>query len=532
MEKRLLLSVFLSLLVLYIWAGFVQKPSPINNLKGSQVVDNKIDKINTDNLSDTTDLNVDQTDPRDISKDEELITLENDQLLITLSNIGGTIKEVFIKEYNERLPITQLGGPSNFKNYSFRLDKKSDKSAEFSLEVNGESITSLYELEMSGYVVNNEIKFFNKLEMSKQVSLDLNSFTIDPSRMDISNDNDKSLFEYAVSSYEGVLRKNNAFKFSNKENRESASNVIWSAYRNRYFCAINKPDTASNGYKIASNEDGTLSIVIKAVKKVDFEGKASFSSLFFVGPERFDLLSSYNLGLEKVKKFYRFGLFDLIAMAIYRLMYLIYKVIPNWGVSIVLISIIIYFSMYPLTLRGMSSMKKMQALQPEIAKLKEKYSDNPQKMNQETMRIYKDNKINPMGGCLPFLLQMPVFIGLYQVLWRSVSFKGASFLWIKDLSEPDRILTLKMKLPFIGDEINFLPILMMVIMFFQQKLTSKNMSITDPIQKQQQKMMGILMPVFLGAIFYKFASGLTLYFTLFYLFSTVTQLHMYSKKGV
>jgi len=211
-------------------------------------------------------------------------------------------------------------------------------------------------------------------------------------------------------------------------------------------------------------------------------------------------------------------------------MHWIYHVLPNWGVTIILISTFLYASMYPLTLRGMSSMKRMQALQPEINKLKEKYSDNPQKMNQEMMRLYKEYKINPLGGCLPFLLQMPIFIGLYQVLWRSVTFKGADFLWIKDLSMPDRFYVLPFEVPFVGRDINLLPLLMAIIMFFQQRITAKNMVITDPIQLQQQKMMGIMMPVLMGVIFYKFASGLTLYFTVFYLFSTFTQMHMYSRK--
>ena len=124
------------------------------------------------------------------------------------------------------------------------------------------------------------------------------------------------------------------------------------------------------------------------------------------------------------------------------------------------------------------------------------------------------------------LLQMPVFIGLYQVLWRSVSFKGAHFLWIKDLSEPDRLFILPFSLPFLGNEINLLPILMIFVMAVQQKLTAKSMGAMDPAQMAQQKMMAVIMPVFLGAIFYHFASGLTLYFTLFYAFSTIAQWKM------
>lgn len=120
------------------------------------------------------------------------------------------------------------------------------------------------------------------------------------------------------------------------------------------------------------------------------------------------------------------------------------------------------------------------------------------------------------------LLQMPIFYGLYQVLWRSVDFKGANFFWIKDLSLPDRLATLPWALPFFGNEVNILPLLMAIIMFFQQKFTSKNMVITDENQLMQQKMMAVLMPVMMGFIFYHFASGLCLYFTTFYLLSTLT----------
>ncbi|NCU33368.1 MAG: membrane protein insertase YidC [Candidatus Moranbacteria bacterium] len=209
----------------------------------------------------------------------------------------------------------------------------------------------------------------------------------------------------------------------------------------------------------------------------------------------------------------------------------IYRIVPNWGLAIIIISVLVYGSMYPLTLRSMMSMKKMQAVQPKIMALKTKYKDNPQKMNKELMQIYKENKINPLGGCIPILFQMPVFIGLYQVLWRDVSFKGANFLWIQDLSRPDRLFELPVSLPIVGNEFNLLPVLMMGIMFVQTKLQAKNMTITDPAQQSQQKIMGMIMPFFLGFIFYNFASGLTLYFTMFYTFSTISQWYISRQKA-
>ena len=124
-------------------------------------------------------------------------------------------------------------------------------------------------------------------------------------------------------------------------------------------------------------------------------------------------------------------------------------------------------------------------------------------------------------------LQMPIFIGLYQALWRDVSFKGAKFLWIKDLSAPDRLFHLPFTIPIVKSEyLNILPLLMVFIMMFQQKLSTKNMAVTDPNQRAQQKMMSLFFPILLGFIFYTFASGLTLYFTMFYLLSIITQLKM------
>ena len=121
---------------------------------------------------------------------------------------------------------------------------------------------------------------------------------------------------------------------------------------------------------------------------------------------------------------------------------------------------------------------------------------------------------------------MPVFIGLYHVLWRTVEFKGAGFLWIKDLSSPDRLMTFPFSLPVIGNELNILPLIMIVVMAMQQRITAKNMVITDPAQVTQQKIMQTFFPFFIGFIFYKFASGLSLYFTIFYSLSTLTQWQM------
>lgn len=157
----------------------------------------------------------------------------------------------------------------------------------------------------------------------------------------------------------------------------------------------------------------------------------------------------------------------------------------------------------------MRSMKEMQILQPKIKDLQNTYKDNSQKLNRAIMELYREHKVNPFGGCLPMLLQIPIFFALYQVLSRAIALKGARFLWIKDLSAPDRLFTLPQSLPIIGSEINILPILMMVGMFLQQKKSLMQAATKE--QVEQQKIMLFLFPLIFGFIFYHMPSGLVLY---------------------
>ena len=239
-----------------------------------------------------------------------------------------------------------------------------------------------------------------------------------------------------------------------------------------------------------------------------------------------DVLKAAGKEFSEVMVFSNWGWLDAIAKGIYWLLGALHKIIPVWGLCIILISLIVYGAMYPLTFKSMMSMKRMQALQPKIAELREKHKKNPEKLNQEIIELYKVNQVNPVSGCLPLILQMPIFVGLYQVLWRSIYFRGEGFLWIKDLSMPDHLFKLPVNVPFLGEYFNIFPIIMTVIMFAQQKMTMKSMAGGDPDQVAQQKIMAVFFPIFLGFIFYNFASGLNLYFVVFYLLSTLSQWHI------
>ncbi|MDP8211916.1 MAG: YidC/Oxa1 family insertase periplasmic-domain containing protein [Candidatus Zapsychrus exili] len=529
MEKRLFLAIILSVAILYVWSAMNPRQQVIQpQTNVSQVVGVQED------IALAPSPFVNSQEPVKVQSSiapvvEKIYILEASKLLVEFSNIGGKPTKVLIKDYDTTLPIKDINGLSGYENVEFAVRASSGNKIEYEYKDDLIEVIKSYEIFEDEYTVRANVTIEKLSDMSNLNDIAINAFSLDMSNLtskkqDISSSRDKSLFEYIVTTDQGIFRKAKAFKFSEKDNKQEQVQVNWFGFRNRYFCALFHPEYVSSGYTIESKGDKTLQLSLSSTG--DNRQRVELASTIYIGPEKLDILKEYGLGFEKIRRYYKLGLFDSIAKVINTVIALLHKIVPNWGICIILVSFIIYFSMYPLTIRSLSSMKKMQALQPKINALKEKHKNSPQKMNKETMELYKEYKINPLGGCLPMLLQMPVFIGLYQVLWRSVSFKGAHFLWIKDLSQPDRLFILPYSLPIIGNEINILPLLMMVVMFFQQKFSTKNMATTDPSQAAQQKMMATIFPIFLGFIFYKFASGLALYFTMFYLLSTYTQWKM------
>ena len=313
-------------------------------------------------------------------------------------------------------------------------------------------------------------------------------------------------------------------KFDSKENKTVGGQVQFAGFRDHFNIIVIHPEGRTKTIDISKVAENELNVTIASGKSQSYD----FS--IYVGPQDTASMKKYGKGFEKAVAFSRFWLLNTISFAIYYTIPFLHLISRSWGLSIILISLIIYGLSYPLTVKSMMSMRKMQQVQPKIKALQERFKDDPTKLNAEIMEIYKREKINPLGGCLPFLLQMPLFVSLYQVLWRSYYFQGQSFLWIKDLSLPDRLMTLPFSLPFLGNELNILPILMGIVMFFQQKVSAKNTVAADEQQAMQQKMMMYFFPFFIGFIFYKFASGLSLYFTVFYALSTWTQVQMSKTK--
>ena len=312
------------------------------------------------------------------------------------------------------------------------------------------------------------------------------------------------------------------FNISDEPETELFDNTIdWVGIRTKYFATAVIP-TSAKGQSVLFH--GTPVDVGQKVplRKYGFELKMPFDQkarriddfTVFLGPLDYEIVKSYNVDLEEMvdlgwSVFKPFGKFILWSFK------LLHGVIPNYGFVIIVFSILIKLLLYPLTKKSYQSMKEMQALQPVIQELKEKYKDDSQKQQQETMKLYKEYGINPLGGCIPMVLQMPLLIALFQIFQSTIELRGASFIfWITDLSRPDTVATLPFTIPLYGDTVNILPLFMGVTMFIQQKISMK-----DP----KQKALVYFMPIFFTLMFNSFPSGLNLYYSLFNLFSILQE---------
>ncbi|MCG2677904.1 membrane protein insertase YidC, partial [bacterium] len=274
--------------------------------------------------------------------------------------------------------------------------------------------------------------------------------------------------------------------------------IGWVALKSKYFMAALVPSEAAQATVIEKDGENKATVGIKMVP-FSIKGKETISHEFTIypGPKDYELVKGLGLGLEQAVDLAWWSWVTPISLILLKLFKWFYKIIPNYGVAIILITLLTKVILLPFTQKSFTHMRAMQAIQPKINALREKHKSNPQELNKHMMRLYKEHKVNPLGGCFPMLLQMPIFFALFGLLYTSIDLRGAGFIWwIKDLSLPDTVGYLA------GFPINILPILMGLTTVIQQKMTT-----VDP---RQAKMM-LLMPIFMTFIFYNFASGLVLY---------------------
>ena len=290
--------------------------------------------------------------------------------------------------------------------------------------------------------------------------------------------------------------------------------VRFAGVQNKYFTVVGiVPPTAGGasegraglgGDQVRMEQTWALDVPLRR-QALESGALAGAGIELFIGPQDSELLAAYGVGLEDTLEL-GWALFRPFAQAVLWIMKQMARVIPNYGVIIILFSVLTKLAFYPLTRKSTQSMKRMQELQPKIKALQEKYKENREKQSAAMMKLYKEEKINPMAGCLPLLIQMPVFVALYQGLMHTIELRQKPFVgWITDLSQPDALFTMPFSLPFMGSDFNLLPILMSAAMWVQTKLTPTGAA------GGQMALMNTLMPVMMLVFFYQMPSGLVIY---------------------
>jgi YidC/Oxa1 family membrane protein insertase len=285
----------------------------------------------------------------------------------------------------------------------------------------------------------------------------------------------------------------------------------WVAIKSRFFTQIFLSSTTNAGFRMdivaapaghKGNPVGSLSAAVAFSGFTLQPGETvTRDTTLYIGPKKLAVLKTIGHGVDEVMDF---GTFKWFCKLLVPTLNFFNSVIPNYGVAVILLTILVRVIFWPLTHKSTEGMKRMQSLQPQIKALQVQYKDNPQKIQQETWRLYRENKVNPLSSCLPMLLQLPVFFALFTVLRSAVELRFAPFLWIGDLSEPENLFA--GMIPFIG-ALNILPVLMAGTMAIQSYLTPSS---GDPMQ---QKMMMIMMPAMMLFMFYSMPAALSLYWT-------------------
>jgi YidC/Oxa1 family membrane protein insertase len=274
-----------------------------------------------------------------------------------------------------------------------------------------------------------------------------------------------------------------------KEPRSYGDDTVWSAFQSKYFMKAIIPLEGAARKVLVQQSDGAVENIFVAPLLSLRPGEAlSLDYLLYFGPKDLDILKAVDHQLARAVDF---GFFAPIARPLLYVLKFFYSFIGNYGIAIILLTAIIKALFWPLTQKSYSSMKAMQKLQPEMLRIKEKFKNDRERLNRETMELYKTNRVNPLGGCLPMLVQIPVFFALYKVLLDAIELRHAPFaLWLTDLSAKD---------PYY-----ITPLVMGATMFIQQKMTPTNM---DPMQAK----MFMIMPVVFTFLFLNFPSGLVIY---------------------
>ncbi|SVA71019.1 uncharacterized protein METZ01_LOCUS123873, partial [marine metagenome] len=291
----------------------------------------------------------------------------------------------------------------------------------------------------------------------------------------------------------------------------------WVAIRTKYFISALVPKKQAPGSEVLAIEENDNILYNVGMY---FEVDRPFSSTLYLGPLEYERIKLLGRNLDRTMNF-GWAFIRPISKIVHWFLLFLYKYIPNYGFVLIVFSVFVKILVYPLTNKSYTSTKKMQAIQPMLNDLREKHKNDQRKFAQAQMALFKEHGVNPLSGCVPILLQMPLLFALFTVFRSSIELRGAPFmLWINDLSRPDAVFDLGINIPLYGAQVAILPLLMGVTMFIQMKSTP------TPQSGGQQKFMMYFMNGFFVLIFNQFPSGLVLYYTLFNILTILQQKYL------
>ena len=481
------------------------------------------------------------------SASASLVTLTNDTAIYTFSSLGGGLQLVELRAYPENVVCRRKGVPTGSTNFA----SLNHKEALPVLSMGGGTLLTgveEFKLTAEGGRLRAETTLSNGLAVSKEFSLGSNYLV--HVRVRLENQSGAALVlpeqDYAIGTavpmgtndtgenvgvfwYDGSRAEDVKHGwFENRgmgcmsgsprtEFRGGMNNVAWGAVHNQFFTLAVMPSQPASHVvarmeSITNDASGTRVPVGRSFPAFLVYPSATLTNgqilerdfTIYAGPKEYNTLARIGNerknNLDLVMDFGRF--FGFFAKSLLLSMNGLHALSLPYGLAIVLITVIIKLLFWPLTTASTRSMKRMQKLQPQMKLIQEKYKEDPRKMNTKMMEFMKEHKVSPLGGCLPMLLQIPVFIGFYQMLQSAIELRGASFLWACDLSQPDTVFSLG------GFPVNPMPMIMGVTMLWQARLTPAAPGM-DPVQQKIMKYMPLMFIVFL----YKMSSGLTLYWT-------------------
>ena len=567
MDSRTLLALVLSIAVLiafqFFFGGDVSQPpreeTGVENIPATGVSEQAPDheygkRIRTDGGADVSslsgirspDIPVDTKAPLRKARD---ITVETDLYQLVFSERGGTVKKYLLKQYlttlsDDAAPVNLIDVSSLHLPLGLQMESQPpvDLSSQFfepdkeglKLTRAGEEAQLKFTCNMSNGIKITRAYTFHQGSYWIDLSVYLSGAGTIPGTLCLYNKPGKggsglsgltySRFTFTGPSYYAKNELHEIKLDDIGEKHAYTGPVDWMGYGDDYFMTALIPIVSEGPWNVLIEKkeaDGLTESRLTALKpspKGAGQGVEVLNLGIYFGPKDIDRLNALGHNLSKA---INFGWFDPIAKPLLYFLKFLYRYIHNYGLAIIIVTILIKVAFWPLAQKSAKSMKTMQKLQPKMAKLKEKYGKDKEKMNKELMQLYKTYKVNPMGGCLPMLLQIPVFFALYKVLLQSIEVRHAPFmLWINDLSAPDRLMIPGVNIPYLGG-IPVLTLLMGLSMYLQQKLSPSSL---DPMQARMMQ----FLPVIFTCMFINFPSGLVLYWLINNVL-TIAQQHYVNK---